>query len=257
MTGQGTSDQHISDLLDRERPRLSRYSLLLALLVLALLCVVLSWGQPPAARFGVSRASVEESTLREGPALAVSRDGSILVTVGPGVGEKEDLFLCNADSSSCLNLTRSPSIQETWPAFDAEGNRIVCYGIGEASTDLFLIDVSSRTMLPLTVRADTSGLHKDFQIVPIMIPAFSPDGQWVAFPARKGQNGALELFAARTDGQQVLRVTDLGHEVWDYIWLDSETILIAARWADQTLHYWIARLESGTFRLEPFQQRAP
>lgn len=254
MTTRKAQDQHIADLLDEEKPCLSRYLLLLALLVLAILCVVLSWGQPPAARLGVTRpASGQESGLSEGPTLAVAKDGSILVTIRPGTGDKDDLFLCDADTSSCVNLTRSPSIRETWPALDNEGSRIAFYGIGEASTDLFVVDVSSQILLPLTVRADTSGLHKEYQIAPILAPAFSPDGQWVAFPARRDRNGSLELFVARSDGQQVLRVTDLGHEIRDYTWLDNRTILIAVRWADQTLHYWTARLEAEGVHLEPFQ----
>ncbi|MBC7227470.1 MAG: PD40 domain-containing protein [Thermoflexales bacterium] len=150
-------------------------------------------------------------------------------------------------------MTRSPSVREIWPALDNEGARIAVYGIGESGTDLYVIDVASQAMLPLTVRADTSGLHEEYQIAPVLAPAFSPDGQWVAFPARKGRNGALELFVARSDGQQVLRVTELGHELRDYTWLDSKTILIAVRWTDHTLHYWIARWEGGGFRLEPFQ----
>jgi len=254
MTGKTTQDQHIVDLLDSERPRWSRYSLLLAFLVMAFLCVALSWDQPPASRFGAGRALPGEiNTLNEGPTLAISKDGTLLVTVGPGAGETEDLFLCEVNSPSCINLTRSPSIRETWPVFDAEGKRVVCYGIGEAGADVFLIDMLSQVMLPLTVRAGTSGLHEDYSVVPVLAPAFSPDGQWVAFPARKGQNGAIELFVARSDGQQVLRVTDLGHEIRDYTWLDSETLLVAVQWTDRTLHYWTAHLESGAFRLEQFK----
>lgn len=242
--------------LENEGQRLSRYSLLLAVIVVAVLCVVLSLGQqPPSARFNSALFALgTEDERRAASVLTQSGDGSTVVAVRPGVGERDDLFACTPIlTTTCTNLTQSPAVTESWPVLDRAGDRIAYYGSNETGTELFLLDLRSEAMLPLTVRADASGLHTSYEIAPSLAPAFSPDGRWIAFPAQKGESNVVELFVARDDGQRVIRVTDLGNTLRDYVWLDSETLIIAVEWSDETLRYWTARLESGTFRLEPLQ----
>jgi Tol biopolymer transport system component len=138
---------------------------------------------------------------------------------------------------------------EAQPALSPDAEDVAYYGIREGDTELYLSRASDQTVLPLTVRADESGLHVDFGITTVLRPAFSTDGRWIAFPADDGHE-TIELFVARHDGQDVRQVTDLGHQVCDYVWLDDRTIVVAVRQSDKTVHYWAARFESGEFKLE-------
>jgi hypothetical protein len=253
-TTPGDRPRTIIDALEDERPSLGRFGLLLAILVVAGLCGVLTWLSPAKKQPSLS---ITESGNWPASHLAISssiepgRTSFVMTKVG--VGGKDDLFLCTSTtvlSPSCRNLTRSPAVSETQLALSPDAEHVAYYGMADSGTELYLLSVDEQSVLPLTLRAGESGLHVDFRIAPVLRPAFSTDGNWVAFPADDGRE-TFELFVARQDGQEVRRVTDLGHQVCDYIWLNDRVLVVAVRWSDKTLHYWIARLESGDFELEP------
>lgn len=170
-----------------------------------------------------------------------------------GVGERNDLFLATMVPTMTLqNLTQTPLVDEFWPVLDPYETRVAYYGLTDNRTDLFALTlpISPTTAVPvtfLTLSAGNSGLHLEYEITPTLAPAFSPDGLWIAFPAQTADGKAIELFVARTDGQQVLRVTRLAYRVLDYTWASNDSLLIVARLSDSKLGYWKAYLQGDEF----------
>lgn len=242
-------------ILERDRPRspLSHLSLPLAIVAVVGLCLGFSLLEDRLGRrlAGTSPGG-REGPPRLVPVLVASADPSPFIMVQVGMAERDDLFLCTTmPTVTCSNLTQSPAITEVWPVLDTTVQRVAYYSVGDASTELYVLALPNGMALPLTVHAGMSGLHTDFEITPTLAPSFAPDGSWVAFPAQAVKGNAVELFVAQDDGQQVLRVTDLGYRVRDYIWLDDKKLVIAVQWPDDTMRYWIAQLESGEVQLDP------
>lgn len=239
--------------LDQRKAPLSSLVVPLAVLALVVLCLGISWiAQYSERRPAGTRAEGRHSTPRLIPVPVKRGAPSLFITVQTGIAERDDLFFHTVvPTTTYRNLTQSPSITEVWPVIDTTGQYVAYYGIGESGTDVYILDLSDGTALPLTVHAGASGLHTDFEITAMVGPAFSPNGMWLAFPAQAKDYDAIELFIAQDDGQQVLRVTDLGYQVRDYIWLDDHKLVIAVQRPDGTLHYWTAQLEPQRIRLEP------
>lgn len=165
--------------------------------------------------------------------------------------ENNDLYICETvtQTYSCDNLTQSPAVEEVQPVLHKDSEKIAYYGLSNSVIHLYTLDPISRTTTILTLRSDTTGLHTDFVILTTLAPAFSPDGAWVAFPAQSVKSEVVELFAARTDGQQVLRVTDIAYQVLDYTWLSDNELIIVFQRRNGELEYRKAYLQSGKFLL--------
>ena len=240
--------------LDRRRTPFSLLLLSLIVLVLVGFCLGLSWiKQFLERRDGGESPEGCKDTLRLIQAPAQSATPASFILMQTGMAGRDDLFLyTTVPTITHRNLTESPAITEMWPVLDVITQRVAYYGVGEAGTDLYIQSLPDGMALPLTVHAGESGLHTDFEITPTIAPVFAPNSRWLAFPAQAKKHGAIELFIAQDDGQRVLRVTDLGYQVRDYIWLDDHTLVIAVQWSDGTSHHWIARLgPQGEPRLEP------
>lgn len=228
---------------------LARFSLLGALLVLAVLCF-LFYQFYPANGLPFRRNSSSTTADIISNLVMLPGTSSFFLSVHPGLGNRDDLFRCTA-SLECVNLTQTPALTETWPVLDADGERVAYYGLGDnQQADLFVLTLPATTTLPVTLRAGDSGLHTDYHVIPILAPAFSPNGLWLAFPAQASKGEAVELFVARTDGQQVLRVTGLGQQLQDYIWLNNDTLIIRILKADGTTALWQAHWQGSDFDLQ-------
>lgn len=242
--------EHAQQLLEETTPsegRYTRFIPLLALLVVAVICAVFYWQTP---RTGVgSQATAVPDSATVPRLLTLPITPTHFLAVQAGLEQQDDLFLCT-ETFQCTNLTQSPVLTELWPVLNASANRVAYYSLGELGTEIFVLTLPTTTTLPVTVRAGTSGLHIDFEIITTHGPAFSPEGVWLAFLAQACKGEAVELFVARTDGQQVLRVTDLGYQVQDYVWLDVETLLVLALRPDGTASYWITRRNGSAFQLK-------
>ena len=228
----------------------TRFIPLVVLIVVSVICGVVYWQRPNINR-GLSWENTQASvvSLLAPRMIALPGTTAQLLSIKKGLGSQDDLFQCTA-AFDCVNLTQSPGITEVWPVLDAAAEKVAYYGVGEQATELHVLELSTSAITPVTLRAGTSGLHTKFVIIPNHAPVFSPDGDWLAFPAQAHEGGAVELFVARTDGQQVLCVSDLGHQVQDYIWLDAQTLLIHVQREDDAVSYWAACWDGAAFQLE-------
>ncbi len=132
------------------------------------------------------------------------------------------------------------------PALSADGRLaalpVTRYDVGENKgfTDLWLLATSGGPARQLT-----SDPAADLQ------PAFSPDGKWVAFVSRRGEDKQNQLYVIPTDGGEARRVTSIPTGVEAPHWFpDSRHIAFVTaiwpdlvRWEDQAARL-LARQES-------------
>jgi hypothetical protein len=233
-------------------PPVSRLAVPLVIAAVLVLCLATAWMAETArrqtAQLGTAGAT-QANRLLALTGTSATLSGYLLVQ--PGAAGRDDLFLCTAAVTvTCQNLTQSPGAAEVWPVLDPTAQHVAYYGLGQAGTDLYLLALPDGTAQPLTLHAGESGLHSSFEITPTTGASFSPNGEWLAFPAQALKHGAVELFVAKTDGQTVLRVSNLEQNLRDYIWLDDRTLVFIVQWPDRTLHRSQARLEGSSFVLE-------
>jgi hypothetical protein len=244
---------------DQEQPRWRQFSLVVAITIVLLTCILLSWLDRRAGVIlhdpsGEAGDAMTGTAPRLVPASASSSD---YFKVQTGFNQHDDLFHCRVDGSNhnCDNLTRSPGITETWPVVNVSGTdpeEVAYYGIGKSGTELFVMTLPGSSGLPLTIGAGGSGLHSEFEITPIRPPRFSPNGRWIAFPAQNTR-GVTEVFVAERNGQEVRRVTDLGGSIRDYTWLAQNTLVVEVLSSGESLQHWTAEIRSGAIRLTPLE----
>lgn len=246
--------QTILDQFRQPRPNLGPFGLLLSLVFLG---AVIWGGFYLAERLGGGRSPRQKVVPITEP-LLVSRPvtGTAqlpFVAAWPGRGEHTDLFSCTSvPTTTCDNLTNSPAIAEAWPESDSTGTWVVYYGISEANVDLYLLDMPpSMPTRPLTIQAGDSGLHTNYEITPTLGPAFSPSGNWIAFPAQEKHGHAMELFVAHANGKDVRRITDEQNRIRDYVWLDDLSLVIVLEKRDGSLRCGISTVDKREMEFEP------
>lgn len=255
MADQSTEERAKSLLVELQQQQLSRSPWWLALILALALLLVMALSLLDVDKRAGDTASGFPPPSRARSLLvlpAASATPASFLVVQPDVDGLDDIFTCGVvPTRTCTNLTSSPAVAEAWPVLDGTGQQIAYYALSDAGTELFLRSLAAGTSIPLTVSAGKSGLHTAYEITPTIAPAFSPKGGWIAFPAQAEKGDAVELFAAQTDGQDVRRVTNLGHGVRDYVWIDDWTLVVAVVRPDGTLQLWKARLDLIPAQMEP------
>ncbi|TVL98581.1 MAG: hypothetical protein CV087_21190 [Candidatus Brocadia sp. WS118] len=175
-------------------------------------------------------------------------DGSIkapsFLLINNGAGDQNDLFLCTIDSVvKNRNLTNSPVVSETRPILDSKAENVFYYGITASGTDIYSMNLQSGNTKSLTLHAGNTKLHTEYIITPLKEAALSPDERWIAFPAKDKKKGHTELFVAGTDSQLIWQATKFNAQIRDYLWLESNVLIIAILRDDDKVEYWKAHLD--------------
>lgn len=132
--------------------------------------------------------SMNGSTLAKGPgadgAAAWSPDGEHIAFTSARTGEG-DLYLIHVPSLGAppKRLTRSPSASELFAVWSPDGQRLAFVGKGKKGENLWLLPSLTGSPVPLT---DWTGVQTG--------PAFSPDGQMIAFYANKDADDRFDLY---------------------------------------------------------------
>lgn len=155
------------------------------------------------------------------------------IRIGKGVGERDDLWLCVIQApNTCTNITSSPTISESWPSLSYSGELLAYYALSDSGSEVYLYKLIEDTVQVLTANIQDTGLHVDYHIVLNGPPKFSPNSEWLAFPAKADKSEAIEIFVVRTDGQLISRLSDIGKPISDYIWVNNNELLISIELAN-------------------------
>jgi TolB protein len=131
---------------------------------------------------------------------AWSPDGRRIAVTGGGNdtgNAAKDTFVCDVDAGSATGLRKlvpgaGVNVGEQ-PSWSPDGKTLV---VTSTSATLWLIDADGKNRRKLTQQPGTY----------VMQPAWSPDGERIAFASDR--DGNCELYTIRTDGNELVRVTN-------------------------------------------------
>jgi serine/threonine-protein kinase len=127
-------------------------------------------------------------------------DGKALIFMSARDGYPQ-LYRMNADGGNVARLITSEA-SDSYPVISPDGQRIayISQGIGSSESDIFVASLDGSNATRLTSTGDNGQ------------PAWSPDSARIAFASSR--DGNYNIFAVRTDGTGLTRLTDApGDEV--------------------------------------------
>jgi TolB protein len=166
-----------------------------------------------------------------------SADGQWIVFTSERNGSA-DLYRVKPDGSALERLTDNLAYDDQ-ASLSPDGKRAVFVTTrADGTADLWILDLKKRTARPLT-----SGPGGDFR------PAWSPDGQWIAFSSDRGStlppaNGRWEhlhlvdLYIIHPDGSGMKRISPHGNFCGSPQWMpDSQHVVSYCMSAQETFTY--------------------
>ncbi len=137
------------------------------------------------------------------------------------------LFLVDTRTGQLDQLTTDTATYVT-PDWSPDGTTIVAMslegrpllGYGPRTTNLYLIDVGTRAVRPLTHGPGSK-----------TVPNWSPDGRWVAYRASRDQFALWAVDVVRvTNGEVTVATRQIDRMVWNFVWgADSRTLYVIHR----------------------------
>jgi len=136
-------------------------------------------------------ADMAEGVESERPAWSPTGDRIVFAASNPRGGT--ELWVMNADGSGKNRLTAGPN-RDTEPTW--YGDRIVFTRRTPLGTsDLYWMYVNGAAVQHLTM------------IGGAQMPAWAPDGRWIAFVVRDGETGLGDIYVVRPDGSDIRPLT--------------------------------------------------
>lgn len=155
-----------------------------------------------------------------------SPDGTKIVFDSNRAGS-HDIWIMNADGSDQRPLTTDPGT-EMFASFSPDGSQIIYYGYKEGRNDIWTMEIDGSNL-----RSLTNGLADEKQnqcTFACHTPAFSPDGQTIAFHA--DNDGARNIWVMDANGNnpRQLTVTSSNSDTSNYLpsWSPDGRIIFQA-----------------------------
>jgi len=120
---------------------------------------------------------------------AWSPNGDRIVFAASNARGGSELWVMNADGSGKRRLTGSPD-RDTEPSW-IDDRIVFTRRTALGTSDLYWMYVNGALAQRLTVNGGAQ------------MPAWSPDGRWIAFVVRDGESGLGDLLVMRPDGSDV------------------------------------------------------
>ena len=131
-----------------------------------------------------------------------SPDGQHLLFISERDGNAE-VYVMNTDGSGLLNPSNDPAHDE-FAFWSPDSTRIVFVSyqdgsdplsIGDGNAEIFIVNADGSGKMNLTANEVWDG-----------DPAWSPDGQWIAFTQRVGEQRQGHIHVIRADGSEETRL---------------------------------------------------
>jgi len=137
-----------------------------------------------------------------------------------------------------------------YPAWAPDGKQLVYQALRDGQWGLWVQEVDTQTPARQVLTARDLRTSRPNLPTVITQPAWSPDGQWIAFTA--GATNALHIYAVASAGGEPQRLTEDGAVAMMPSWsADGRWLYFSSNRGGQ-LNLWRARFEEG--RLSPPQQ---
>ena len=140
-----------------------------------------------------------------------SPDGQRIAFMSNRDGNVE-IYAMNADGSDATRLTNNPAADYA-PAWSPDGRRIAFFSDQRdarsdslLATEIYVMNADGSDLIRLVSDAARQSA-----------PAWSPDGQRIAFASRD-QDGNSEIYAANSDGSGITRLTNHDAGDWQPAW---------------------------------------
>lgn len=140
------------------------------------------------------------NTAADESAPALSNDGQRLAFVRQ-VGEEDRLWIAAgnaADAVRATNVVGFGFVLENAPGWAPDGERLVYSSTHEGSMKVYVLDTRTGAITRLAGEPTRSFFN----------PAWSPDGEWVAYVAESPDSGSLDVYRIRVATGEVERLTD-------------------------------------------------
>jgi TolB protein len=181
------------------------------------------------------RPLMQSNTLDYNPAWSPKGDWIAFTSERAG---SADLYRIHPDGTGLDRLTDDPAYDDQ-AAFSPDGKQIVFVTTrATGRANLWILDAASHTAKPLT-----SGRGGDFR------PAWSPDGQWIAFSSDRDSNlpeakgrwerlHVVDIYVIRPDGSGLKRISEHGNFCGSPKWThDSQSVVAYCMSAEETWTY--------------------
>lgn len=115
------------------------------------------------------------------------------------------IWKMNTDGSGAVDLSNSPSAQDSAPVWSPDGRQIAFVSNRDGLAQVYVMNADG-TGVRRVSRGDAADLT----------PSWSPDGQWLAYTSTR--NGSTDIYIMDLNGDNVTRITTTGadHPIWTH-----------------------------------------
>lgn len=181
--------------------------------------------------------------------LLATADTSILFADKLSNSDTTDIFtipISTTQAAVPVNLTNSPDSSELYPVQAPNDERIAFVSVsrnGDRSLRVFQPGVS---VIDLTYQSGNTRLGSECHISLDAPPQWSPDGGWIGFLGECIADGkspaAVELFAARSEMPQVLKLSHDANRVSGFKWQDAQSLVFSEERQDRSSAVYLVSL---------------
>lgn len=126
-------------------------------------------------------------------------NGRRVVFAANGAEDKGDIFVADADGQNMVNITQTPSVSESFPAWSPDGTSIAYEACLESGCSIVSTSPDGTNHVQLLSLAD---------VISPRLVAWASDGHRIAFLSNDRTTGLAQVYVANLDGSGLVQLTD-------------------------------------------------